>query len=237
VAVLARAPVYGRPGLLPGDIAWSYVGVRAPQEPGALPGARRHLVVQEVAVSPARRGVDRTPRWQVPEAAGEHTDQLTDRGATPSAVLRWMEDATDITFVTHALVSLDSEEAFLLLALEPGTASDSGSDALRASDLQKRGPFLRGRPLVVLTSCKGAQPGPVLHEARNLPAAFLQAGARAVLAASDDVPAREGPIFFSGVRERILRGVAPAEALRAERAEWLARDRGATWLNGVLLFQ
>ncbi len=240
VAVLARAPVYGRPGLLPNEIAWSYLGLRATQDAGTLPGRRLHRAGQEVAMSPARRGVRSPPRWQVPGLAGEHLEELTDQEATPSAVLRWMEDASDITFVTHALVNPDSEEAYLLLAPEPGTAPDSGSDALKASDLQRKaakGPFLRGRPLVFLTSCKGAQPGPVLHEARNLPAAFLQAGARAVLAASDDLPDRDGPRFFNGVRERILKGVAPAAALRAERAEWLARDPGAAWLNGVLLFQ
>lgn len=233
VAVLARAPVYGRPGLLPGDLAWSYLGVRAVQEVGLPAGPRRHLVVQEVAVSPQRRGLRSPPRWEVPELAGERRDQLTDRAATPSAVLRWMEDITDVTFVTHALVNLDSDEAFLLLAPEPG----SGTDALTASELQRHGAFLKGHPLVVLASCKGAQPGPVLHEARNLPAAFLRAGARAVLAASDDVPDQAGPAFFNGVRERILRGDAPAEALRAERRQWLARDPEAKWLNGVLLFQ
>jgi tetratricopeptide (TPR) repeat protein len=238
VDVLARAPVYGRPGLLPGDVAWSYRGAVPGQAP-APAGLRRHLVVQEVAMSPSRLPLRTPAAWRVPEVDGERLEQLRRADATPSEVLRRMEDATDITFIAHALVHPDSGEAYLVLAPEPGAAGGAGlaSDALRASDLQSSGLRLKGRPLVVLASCEGAQPAPVLHEPRSLPAAFLRAGARAVLAASDPVQQQDGPEFFAGVRARVRAGASPAEALRAERAAWLAQGRGKGWVEGVLLFE
>jgi CHAT domain-containing protein len=228
VDVLARAPVYGRPGLLPSDMAWSYQGVVAQGPAPAIP--RRHLVVQEVSLSPARRALKPVPRWKVPEVPGESVEELRQQEATPQVVLRWMEEATDITFIAHALVQPESAEAYLVLAPD-----STGRDTLKASEIQSA--KLRGHPLVVLTSCQGAHPSPVLHEARNLPAAFLRAGARAVLAASDKVPGREGPEFFGEVRASIQQGTAPAEALRAVRTKWKDEGRGAPWLDGVLLFE
>jgi len=230
VAVLARAPVYGRPGILPATVAWSYRGVGSAQKP-PVSGSRRHLVIQEVSLTSERlRRLPATERWSVKEVPGEALEQLSHDEATPPAVLRRMEDATDITFVAHALVRPESEEAYLVLA--PGAGGD---DALRASELQKA--QLRGHPLVVLVSCQGARPAPILHEARSLPAAFLRAGARAVLAASDNVPEKDGPEFFAEVRAAILAGTSPAQALRAVRARWVDQGRGAPWLAGVLLFE
>jgi tetratricopeptide (TPR) repeat protein len=231
VGVLARAPVYGRAGLLPKDVAWSYLGAGPAAGAGEATGGS-HLVVQQVSplvMPPWVREKLRTPeRWEAEEGVAE----LTGDQATPGEVLRRMEDAGDITVVAHAVTNPDSDESVLLLAPEAG---GKGRNTLSASDL--RGVRLRRRPLVFLASCKGALPAPVLHEARSLPAAFIQAGARAVLAASDRIPERDGPRFFTGVRKRILAGAAPAVALRDERAAWEAGGQGAPWLDGVLLFE
>ncbi|HZN95924.1 MAG TPA: hypothetical protein VFB81_24585, partial [Myxococcales bacterium] len=102
VDVLARAPLYGRPGLLPPDIAWSYRG--AVSQSATQDGdPRRHLVVQEVTLSQARRPLKTPPRWSVPQVQGEALEELTRQDAIPPVVLRRMEDATDITFIVHAL--------------------------------------------------------------------------------------------------------------------------------------
>ncbi|HYV44660.1 MAG TPA: CHAT domain-containing protein [Myxococcaceae bacterium] len=228
VDVLARAPVYGRPGLLPGRLAWRY---RSPGvEAAAASGPPRHLVVQEPALSRARAPLAAPPRWQVTPLEGESTQELTRAEATPEAVERRVSWATDLTLIAHGVVLPDSEEASLVLAPDA-----RGRDALRASEVEKL--RLEGHPLVVLVACQAARPAPVLHEARSLPAAFLRAGARAVLAASDFVPERDGPEFFAAVRARIHGGAAPAEALRAERSAWQAGGRGGPWLDGVLLFE
>lgn len=230
VAVLARAPVYGRPGLIPPDMAWSYRGVGPSQESLSAGEPGRHLVVHGVTLSPARASLGPPVRWNVPHVQGEHLDQLTGQDATPSEVLRQMEDASDITVIAHALPRPESDEAYLVLSPEA-----DGDDALRASQVQRA--RLHGHPLVVLVSCEGARPARVLHEARSLPAAFLRAGARAVLAASSEVPEQDAPTFFEEVRARIHAGVPPAEALRATRAAWVSQGRGAPWIDGVLLFE
>jgi len=229
VSVLARAPIHGRPGLLPGDLAWSYRGGGAAQQTRPAGGPRQHLVVQDVALSKERSPLRTPPPWNVPGLRDEMVGQLTRGEATPSAVKRRMEDANDITIIAHGEVRPESDEAYLVLAPEPG------GDALRASDVRKL--QLRGQPLVVLVACQVAQPAPVLHEARSLPSAFLRAGAQAVLAASDQVPERDGPELFGEVRRRIHDGAAPAEALRDERSRWLREGRGGAWLDGVLLFE
>jgi len=87
-----------------------------------------------------------------------------------------------------------------------------------------------------LAACHGAQTAPVLHQPRSLPSAFIQAGARAVLAATDAIPDQDAGAFFQAVRERIQQGTAPAAALRDERLKWLEKREVRNWVDGVLLF-
>jgi len=246
VGVLARSPVYGHPGLLPSSVAWSYLHPSAPRDEPAVdpvgPGVRQpvdgrqeHLVVGDVALSEdQQRSLDWPPGFSTLGASeaflkvkqpDEELIPLTGKAANRLAVLSHLSSATTVTFLVHGRVRSGAENAYLLLA---------GGDTLRASDVRKI--ELRGHPLVLLASCEGAQPELVFHQAQSLPLAFLQAGARAVLAASDPVPAGDGPRFFAAVRARIRNGTEPAEALRAERALWIARNGRQTWLDGVLLF-
>jgi hypothetical protein len=239
VNVLARAPVHGRPGLLPNDVAWRYLGATPSRTTAAPGGIRRHLVVQEVKYSSARRP-EMIQAWSIPGTGDEIVEHLRLEVATPSWVLERMASATDVTLITHGVKHPDSDEVSLILAPER-REDGTEDDALSASDIQNpKGPRLHGNPLVVLVTCQGARPAPVLHEPRSLPAAFLRAGARAVLAASDPVPSDEGPPFFDDVRARIHARVPPAEALRDARVAWLARDPTAKkhdWVKGVLLFE
>lgn len=229
VDVVARPPLYGRKGLLPPDMAWSYKS--GPEKPDSeqdqAPG--RHLVIQQASTS-AATGLPLPAQWPVKSVGSELSEQISRNDATPSKVLRRMEDATDVTFVAHGIVRKETNEAYLALAPDI-----DGNGDLRASDIQKI--QLRRHPVVILVSCEAAQPGPALYEARSLPAAFIKAGARAVLAASDPVSDRDGPRFFEAVRARIRAGTPPAEALRAERETWMSNGFKEPWLTGVLLFE
>jgi len=231
VSVLARAPVYGHADLLPSDVAWSYLGGAASGPQGSPVSGGGHVVVQQATAQelPAwvREKLTTPQRWEVKEPG---VKELTGDRATPSEVFRWIENASEITFVAHAVTNPDSNESVLLLAPDKDHRS-----TITASDITQH--TLRGRPLVFLASCKGALPAPVLHEARSLPAAFIQAGARAVLAASDFIPEVDAPRFFAGVRQRILDGALPAVALQKERQSWKAQGGERPWLDGVLLFE
>jgi hypothetical protein len=100
-----------------------------------------------------------------------------------------------------------------------------------------RGSSLQGAPFVVLAACHAGHTAYVLHEPFSLPAAFIEAGARGVLAATVEIPDLEAGAFFNAVRERLRAGASPASALRDERVRWRREGRGAKWLDSVLLFE
>jgi hypothetical protein len=145
-------------------------------------------------------------------------------------VLAAIPDATEIELHAHGLRNrAHSDASYLVLAPDP-----DGNYALTAAHLA--GVALRGAPIVTLAACGGARGEPYLHQSDSLPAAFVRAGARAVLAVSDDVPDEAATRFFAAVRARIGAGAAVAAALRDERILWLAKDP-ETWTQDVLLYR
>lgn len=227
VLVLARPPVHGHAGLLPPEVAWSYhVGRKSPALPS--PAAARHLVVADVE-PPAVLNLPRLNTW-APHAEESGRVVLAGPSATPSRVLTEMADATEIEFHTHGLVDPEvSNASLVVLSPEP-----DGRYALTVPEV--RGQKLRGAPVVILAACRAAHTAPFLHEPFSLPVAFAEAGARAVFAATVDLPDAEAGPFFDAVRSRIRAGEAPAVALRNERLEWLRRP-GSDWVRHVLLFE
>lgn len=227
VLVLARPPVHGHAGLLPPELAWSY-HVGHPARPSAPPTAPRHLVVADVE-PPAGLGLPRLNAWAPGEAdAGRVV--LSGASATPGRVLAEMADATEIELHAHGLINPEVADASLVvLSPEP-----DGRYALTAREV--RGQKLRGAPVVILGACRAAHTAPFLHEPFSLPVAFVEAGARAVFAATVDLPDAEAGRFFEAVRSRIRAGAAPAAALRDERLQWLQRP-GSDWVRHVLLFE
>jgi tetratricopeptide (TPR) repeat protein len=224
VAVVARPPLHGRAELLPPEVAWSYFMPR-PAARLAPPLSERRLVVADVQ-APSHLGLAPLRAWARPPRGAR---VLAGPEATPTRVLEEMEQATDIEVHAHGLVSSSlSDASVLVLSPEP-----EGRYALSVGEL--RSLHLRGRPLVTLASCRAAHTGPVLHEPFSLPVAFLEAGARAVLAATVDVPDAEATPFFEAVLTRIRAGVHPAIAVRDVRVEWLARDPDS-WVRAVLVF-
>ncbi|WP_224371760.1 CHAT domain-containing protein [Hyalangium versicolor] len=227
VEVLARPPLHGRPGLLPPSIAWSYLTrISSPQAPRTGPAIR--LVVSGVEI-PKDLDVKQLPPWVPPLGPGERLVPRLGAEATPSRVRAAMQDATEIDLITHGFVHERSDESYLLLAPERGERE------LTVPQVRKM--QLRGAPFVVLVACHGGHTSYALHEPWSLPAAFIQAGARGVLAATASIPDVEGYTFFIQVRERIREGVPPAIALRDVRAQWLKRDPKQEWLTSVLLFE
>ncbi|WP_426746609.1 hypothetical protein VZQ01_00215 [Myxococcus faecalis] len=230
VDVLAAPPLDSRAGLLPPEMAWSYrVATRTAIAPDRKPAAPLHVVVANVE-TPAGLGLARLSSWESTPAPVGQSMELSGAQATPSRVLEAMARATDIEFHAHGVVDRSLSEApVIALAPEYDGRYALTSEALRQVKLE-------GSPVVLLGACSAARLPPLLHQTSSLPQAFVGAGARAVFAATVDIPDSAGR-FFQGVRERIHGGATPAVALRAERLRWLREVKGAPWVSQVLLYE
>ncbi|NTX33994.1 MULTISPECIES: CHAT domain-containing protein [unclassified Myxococcus] len=227
VEVFARPPLHGRAGLLPLSMAWSYLTrTSTPRVPRTGPSV--HLIVSDVEVPPGA-DVLPLPHWVPSFGPDEQHIMRSGADATPSRVRSAMRDATEIDLVTHGFIYERADASYLLLSPERG--------ARELTVPQVRETRLRGAPFVVLSSCHAAHTSYALHEPLSLPAAFIHAGARGVLAATARIPGHEANVFFNQVRDRMRMGVPPAVALRDVRAQWLGKDAKQEWLASVLLFE
>lgn len=225
VSVLARPPLHGRAGLLPDELAWRYLTL--PAQPRTAPAAvPQRLVVKDVE-APAELELPRLGAW---EPVGQGITVLSGADATPGQVLEAMKRATQIEVHAHGLINPTLSDASLLV-LSPDA---SGRYALTAGEV--RAQRLEGHPLVTLAACRAAHTAHQVHEPFSLPAAFLEAGARTVLAATVDIPDAEAGPFFVAVQERIHSGQSAAAALRDVRQEWLRQDP-QSWARAVLVFE
>jgi CHAT domain-containing protein len=187
-----------------------------------------HLVVSDVELPPDSN-LERLNAWTPAFGPDEQRVPLSGADATPSRVLAAMKDATEIDLVAHGIIDGYSNTSYLLLA--------SGQEGPELSVPRVRTASLRGAPFVVLAACEAAHTAYTFDTPFSLPAAFIEAGARGVLAATVEIPDLEAGAFFNAVRERIRAGAPPALALRDERMQWLRAGRGTTWLDSVLLFE
>lgn len=226
VQVLARPLVVGLADLLPPDVAWSYRVSRGAPAAALAPAAMRRLLVTS-AIPPV--SLHLAP-LSAPAPAGDGWTVLRGEAATPGRVLEAMRDATEVQIHAHGLVNPErSDSSFIALSPDAG-----GEFALTAGDLGRA--HLSGRPLVVLAACYSARTALAMHQSQGLAAAFIRAGARTVLAATQEIPDGEAPRFFDAVLERIRKGQPAAVALRDERVRWTARG-GGRWVEQVLLFE
>jgi hypothetical protein len=226
IEVIARAPLHGQ-RVLPPDLAWSFVGTGRAAIAAAPPAAAHRLVVANPE-PPAELELPRLGDWS--DATTSSGLLLSGAAATPSRVLSEMRTATDIEIHAHGLVNTAGADTSVL-ALSPDA---DGKFALSAEDVDAA--HLDGAPLVILAACETTQSAAYLHETWNLPAAFVTAGARAVLASGAPIPDAEAARFFSAVRGRVDAGVPVARAVRDERVGWLARDANS-WTRDVLVFE
>ncbi|MBN1207886.1 MAG: CHAT domain-containing protein [Myxococcaceae bacterium] len=228
VEVLARPPLHGRAGLLPLELAWSYLTRTSPPR-AARPGPAVHLVVSNVELPPDAP-LERLNDWEASFGPEEQPERLSGAAATPTRVLAAMKDATEIDLVAHGILSDASDASYLLLAPEQPEGPELSESEVRAASLQ-------GAPFVVLAACHAAHATYSVDEPLSLPAAFIAAGARGVLAATVEIPDLEAEAFFNAVREHMRSGLSPAVALHQERLRWMREGRGAEWLDKVLLFE
>ena len=75
-----------------------------------------------------------------------------------------------------------------------------------------------------------------MDEGYGLPKAFIEAGARAVLAVVAPIPDVESEPFLRPLLSRIQSGAPAPEALREARVDW-HREHGPSWADSVLLFE
>ena len=223
VDVFARQPYYGRPDLLPPDMAWEFrTGAAAPATPPA-PG--RQVVVANIDPRP---GLDLAPLQRIAPEPG--TTLVEGAAATPARVLAEAADAAYIEIHAHGLLGGDeSDTSLLVLAPEAG-----GSYALGGAEIRKA--RLRGAPVVVLAACNASAIGGAFHSTWGLADAFAGAGARAVIASPDPIQDADAPGFFAALRVRIAAGEPPAAALRQERT---ARTDPAerAWIDRLVVFR
>ncbi|HEX2686192.1 MAG TPA: CHAT domain-containing protein, partial [Kofleriaceae bacterium] len=241
VSVLARAPVLGAGRLLPPDLAWSYL-IRGPDTgPGTGPqtgsistGARPATtgVRQLVVANPEVPSDLKLPRLgPYPEELDRAGEVLRGVDATPTRVLLAMRDAQVIEFHTHGFIGNDvSEASYLVLSPE----LDRQYSLTAAEVLQVR---LEATPLVILGACYAASSSRSLEGGMGLAEAFLRSGARAVIASPDAIQDLGAPAFFAAVRDRVVRGIDPAIALRDERVRRLAVSHDDAWVAGVVVFE
>jgi cellulose synthase operon protein C len=242
VDVLARPPLHGTARLLPDELAWHYRSARRQPLPAtslASEGPAPSLIVADVE-PPAALELPRLASWQQTPAAapsGLHAGLLSGAAATPARVLAALADAGEVVIHAHGIGGQRSpasggavaDSAFLALSTD-----DAGTYALTSAAV--RATTLRRHPLVVLAACSASQGAPVLHQPWSLPAAFVHAGARAVIASSAPIPDVEAGEFFDGVRAAIAAGATAAVALRDARVQWLAAGR-ADWVRDLLVFE
>ena len=228
VDVIARWPLHGNPKLLPPEMAWRFrVAAGGAIAPPEGKGPPRRLVVGSVE-PPAWLGL---PTLSPPEVEPPPTVTLLGAAATPARVLGELATATEVEIHAHGFLDLGvSEVSFLALSPEPG-----GRYALTARDV--RNTRLRGAPLVVLGACHAAAPASDRHEPWSLAAAFLAAGARAVIASPAALSDREAGPFLRQVREGIRRGQPIAIALRDARSAWASRGEAPATVGEIVLFE
>jgi hypothetical protein len=220
VDVLARQPYYGRADLLPREQVWRYRGGPASDPATTSPAA---LVVGNIDPPPSL-GLPPLNRLQPVTGAV----LLEGAGATPARVLEAMREVGFVELHSHGLS--DGDDAALLV-LAPDA---QGSYALTSS--QVAAVRLEGRPVVMLAACGAGASGTRFHTTWSLPDAFLQAGARAVIASSEPIADASAQRFFAGVRERIAAGAPPARALHEERLVWSDPAHRA-WIDRLVVFQ
>jgi hypothetical protein len=235
IAVYAPPPIHGLPRLLPSELAWSYrmgrPAVPAAPPPAAPAPTPRRLIVSDVEPPPA---LD-LPRLS--PFAGRAADAVWLFGptATPGRVLGELATATEVEVHAHGLVDLGrSDASMLVLSPDP-----DGRYALSAGEIRRL--HLGGHPVVILGACRAAQVAPWLHQPWSLPMAFVEAGARAVVASPAPIQDAQAGPFFQAVLERIRRGQPPAAALRDERQRvhpaGAARAPDGTWMDDLLVFE
>lgn len=220
VDVLAAPPWLGVGPLLDPAVPWRYVlgPARAPTA-----GAPRRVVIAEPR-PPISLGLPALTPWTAVPGA----ELITGLSATPERLAAVARFATILEIHAHTDRVASSDAPALAL-------SEGRSGWAVTAEAVREMRFDRG-PVVVLADCVGAVPARYVHTSWGLPAAFLGAGARAVVAALASIPDAAATAFFAGVVADVERGVPVAHAVARARAAELARDR-TSWARHIVVFE
>lgn len=228
VDVLARPPFHGLAGLLPADVAIRFRVAGGPARDAAAPAltAGTPAVVVGNVAPPPELGL--APLAAI--AAAPNTTLIEGPAATPARVLAALREARYVEIHGHGLAGA-SDDGAAMLVLSPDAAGRYGLTAAEVA----RTP-LAGRPVVVLAACEAAAAQVSYAGARGLAEAFVEAGARAVIASPAPIGDAAAPRFFAGVRARIVGGASPAQALRDERLAWTDPTQ-RRWIDRLIVVQ
>jgi tetratricopeptide (TPR) repeat protein len=223
VDVLARAPYFGSPRLLPADLAWRFRSRRAG---GAQPGLpRRRVIVADVEPPPSLR----LPRLAM-HLSQQDAAMLRGAAATPRAVLAAIAEATELEVHAHGILDTKLADA-AFLALSPDA---DGRYELTADDIRQQ--RLAGAPSVLLGACHAAYTTRFFHNPSSLASAFVEAGARVVIASPAPSPDADTNALFADLRQRLASGQLPAVAMRDMRTHAAgAAERG--WIDDIVVFE
>jgi CHAT domain-containing protein len=108
------------------------------------------------------------------------------------------------------------------------------AEMVRAQSLQRRA------PVVLLAACEAGKKAANVRSRFSLPRAFLDAGARAVIAAPVAIPDAQAGAFFEEISAQLAAGASPAAAVQAVRRRQdsaVAGQRGRAWFEEVVVFQ
>ncbi|HEX4449967.1 MAG TPA: CHAT domain-containing protein [Kofleriaceae bacterium] len=220
VDVIARPPLHGTSRLFGDDVAWRYLSRRAAPVGAASSGS---IAIAD-AEPPAALELPRLQTWV------SDGQTISGPAATPSRVLAAIGAAGEVIVHAHGLVDVAEPDASYL-ALSPDA---DGKFALTTGDVRKA--HFASSPLVILAACRGSLAAPIFHDTWSLPAAFVFAGARAVIASAAPIPDADASAFFDAVRAKIHAGAAIPIAVRDARREWLNQGRGE-WVRDVIVFE
>jgi hypothetical protein len=217
---MVSGPYLGMANILEPATAWFYRS--AGTAPAAAPQAGRELVVTDVRPPedinlPQLRSFQGAPSARV----------LRNADATPSATLEQMKTAGLIVIVAHGVTDAREPSAASLI-LSPDR---DGEYMLTAAKV--RSAHLGNAPVVVLAGCDAGRVQ-VTAEPWSLATSFLAAGARAVIAPTEQIPDEAAGDAFHSLVSRIRAGADPVDALQAERK---ARGAGAAWLSSIVVFE
>lgn len=224
VEVLASPPWPKGDPPLPANLPWHFVLSGAAKAPPQQPSSERSVIVAN-SLPPADQLLPTLAPLRSPPSSAV---VLTGPAATIANVEMEAPRAGLLEFHVHTSRVAASDAPVLAL-------SDSPSGwALSAEEV--KGWQLSHHPIVLLADCSGAVPAAYDHVAWGLPAAFLSAGASAVVAALADIPDGEGGAFFAEIREGLRRESDVTKVVARLRAEKIAAEP-TSWVRSVVVFQ
>jgi cellulose synthase operon protein C len=223
VSVLAFPPWPSGEPPLPAALPWHFVIAETPAARPSEPAGS--VVIVANSEPPADQQLaNLSPIRSTPTSA----TVLSGAAATLARVAAEAPRASLLEFHVHTTRVAISDAPALALSESPT------GWALTAEAVS--GWKLSARPVVLLADCSGAVPAAYDHVAWGLPAAFLRAGAHAVVAPLVDIPDGEGGEFFAQVREELRRDPDVAKVVARLRAGKIAEDP-ASWVRNVVVFQ